>query len=247
MAGTEGHAEAVIGVALAEDARQLAGDVRALQRARQVVVGRIIDRLQAQADHRLRLQRAHRPDVDGGADTASRVVGTAGLVHLHRRNRFGGKVGEIERARAIQAATTVAKVGGGHLATVQQHQVVVRADAAHGHLGAFAAGGTVDRHAADALQRFGQVGVREFADVLGDDGIDHAGLATLDVQGFLDAGAVAGDIHRVQVGSGLLLGGRVCRQGQCNAHRQQGNRCLFSMDPRLHAFPLSQRSGIAAV
>ncbi|MNU81323.1 hypothetical protein D3C71_709810 [compost metagenome] len=225
VAGAQGHAEAVIGVALAEDARQLAGHVGALQRARQIVVGTVVDRLQAQADHRFGFERAQRPDVDGGADAAGGIVGAGGLVHLHRRDRLGGDVGKVERARAGQAATAVAEVGGGHLAAIEQHQVEVRADAAHGHLGAFAAGGAVDRHAADALQRFGQVGIGELADVLGDDAIDHALAVALEVHRRCQAAADTGDLHRIERGGiGALrrgCGGRILRPGRAGQHSEQ--------------------------
>ena len=61
----------------------------------------------------------------------------------------------------------------GHLPAVEQHEVVVGADAAHRDLRAFAVD-AIDRHAGDALQRLGEVGIRELADVLGDDAVDDA-------------------------------------------------------------------------
>jgi hypothetical protein len=144
------------------------------------------------------VQRPGGLHVEGCADAAGGQVGAAGLVHLDRRDRLGREVGEIERARVGGAAAARAKVGRRHLPAVEQHQVVVRADAAHGDLGAFAAAGAVDRHAADALERFGQVGVGELADVLGDDAVDHALGVALEVHGRGQAGADAGDHDGIQ-------------------------------------------------
>jgi hypothetical protein len=53
----------------------------------------------------------------------------------------------------------------------------------------------VDRHAGDALQRFGQVGVGEFTDVFGHDAVhDTVGIA-FQVQGRLQAGADTSHNH----------------------------------------------------
>ena len=54
-------------------------------------------------------------------------------------------------------------------------------EAAHRDLAAFA-GVAGDRDARDALQRLGEVQVREVGDVLGDDGVDHADLAALHLE-----------------------------------------------------------------
>src|SRR5690606_27985479 len=136
------------------------------------------------------VQRPRGRDVDGGAEATGRRVGAAGRVDLHRRDRLGGEVAEVERAAAGD---------GGHLPAVEQHQGEGGADAAHRHLRAFAVV-TVDRHAGDALQRLGQVGVGELADVLGDDAVDDAGGIALEVHRRLQAAADAGDDDGVQVG-----------------------------------------------
>jgi hypothetical protein len=122
------------------------------------------------------VERTRGDDVDGGADAAGRGLGAAGLVDLQLRDRFRGQVREVEGA-----AVQVAQVRGRHLAAVQQHHVEVGADAAHGHLLAFAVG-AVDRHAGNALQRLGQVGIRELAHVFGHDAVDDTVRVALQVQ-----------------------------------------------------------------
>ena len=52
---------------------------------------------------------------------------------------------------------------------------------------------TVDRDAADALQGFGEIGVRELADVLGDDAVHHALRLALQFHRDVEAAADAGD------------------------------------------------------
>jgi hypothetical protein len=49
----------------------------------------------------------------------------------------------------------------------------------------------VDRYAGDALQRLGQIGVGELADIFGADGIDDADGIALGVDRVLQAGADA--------------------------------------------------------
>jgi hypothetical protein len=80
----------------------------------------------------------------------------------------------------------------GELAAVQRDHVVGRAEAAHGDLRAFAVG-AVDRHARDALQRFRQVGVGKFADVLCRDRVDDARRLALDRDRALQAGTDTGN------------------------------------------------------
>src|SRR3546814_4588662 len=58
----------------------------------------------------------------------------------------------------------------------------------------------VDRDAGDALQRFGEVGVGEFADILGRDGIDDALRIALDIGRCRKAGADTGDDDHIAVG-----------------------------------------------
>ncbi len=171
----------------AEDARQFRRDGAALHRPRQVLVGAVVHTLNADAGlGTRRIEWACRHHVDGSADPARRRIGTAGLVDLQLRHGFRGQV--IERERA---AVLVAQVRRWHLAAVEQHQVEVRAHAAHGDLLAFAVG-AVDRHAGNALQRFGQVGVWELTDIGRDDTVDDAIGILLQGQGGLHRRTQAG-------------------------------------------------------
>ena len=56
-----------------------------------------------------------------------------------------------------------------------------------------------DRHAGDALQRLGEVQIRELADVFGDDGIDLADRITLDIDRLLQALAEADHVDAVEL------------------------------------------------
>src|SRR5690606_29754261 len=136
------------------------------------------------------VQRTRGQDVDRGADAAAGVGSTAGLVHGHAADGLGGQLGEVEAtgtgtdAADLQAAAAET-VGTRDLAAVEGDQVETRAEATGGDLGAFAVT-TLDRDAGDALQRFGEVGVRELADVLGADCVDHPGGVALDVHRVLE-------------------------------------------------------------
>src|SRR5690606_20340673 len=108
-------------------------------------------------------------------------------------------------------AAAAETVGTRDLAAVEGDQVVTRAEASRGDLGAFTIA-ALDRDAGDALQRLGEVGVRELADVLGADRVDHPGGVALDVHRVLETVAQAGDDDGVEVGRiarrrlGLLRG-----------------------------------------
>ena len=202
--------------AVAEDRAVDARDFRrpralGLVRARQVVVRGVVHALDADAGGLAQVERTRGHDVDGGADAARRRVGARALVDLDLRHRFRGQVAEVEGAAGL-----VAQAGGRHLAAVQQDHVEVRTDAAHGHVGAFAAV-AVDRHARDALQRFRQVGIRELADVVGDDTVDDTVGIALQVQGRLQAGADAGDFH--DIGGRRRRRARACRWDGCHTLR----------------------------
>ncbi|MNN56567.1 hypothetical protein D3C81_1715070 [compost metagenome] len=103
-----------------------------------------------------------------------------------------------------------AVVVGGQGAAVDGHRVELGSKAAHRDEAAFAAV-AVDGHARDALQGFRDVLIRQFAQVLGGDRVDHANGVALDVDRLLLAGADAGDddfVHR-----GRVLGtGVICRR-----------------------------------
>src|SRR5690606_10517366 len=189
VAAGQGDAEALVGEGAAEDAGVFAGPRVALHRARQVAGRGVVHALDAEVGDRPAFQLPGGLDVDGRADAAGGRGRAAGLVNLHACDCLGRQVGEVERARVGGVGGLDA--GGGHLPAVEQHQVEVGADAAHCDLGAFAHR-AVDRHAGNALQRFGQVGIGELADVLGNDAVDDAGRIALEVHRRLQAAADAG-------------------------------------------------------
>jgi hypothetical protein len=96
---------------------------------------------------------------------------------------------KLREARRCAAA---AQFRRRHLAAVQQHQVELGAEAANRDPRAFTKA-PVDRHAGDALQRLGKVGIGELADVDGGNGIDDADGVALGVHRLAKAGADAGD------------------------------------------------------
>ncbi|MNV04716.1 hypothetical protein D3C71_950210 [compost metagenome] len=187
------------------------------------------------------VERTRGAQVHGGAQRAFFDVGRGGLAHQQLREKVRGEHVEIEAAAAVGAAALVAGAHGGQrLHAVDAHAGEIRAQAAHGDVAAFT-GLAGDHHAGNALQRLGQVQIGELADILGDDGIDHARFAALDIQRLLDAGAVAGDGDGVQIGGragGGILRQRVPSQRQADRQGEQGNRCLFLDVSRLHVFPL---------
>ena len=69
---------------------------------------------------------------------------------------------------------------------------------------------TVDGHAGQALDRFGQVLIGKVGHVFSQDGVHRSGFAALDVQRLLQAGPEAGDDDFID--HGCVLGG-VLRDG----------------------------------
>ena len=145
------------------------------------------------------VERAIGLDVDRGTNAATGHIGATGLVDLQGADAIGRQLGEVERARtAVDVAERYLAgraegVRAGDGATVDGDQVEVRTEAAHRDLRAFAVA-AIDRDAGDALQRLGQVGVRELADVLGAHRVHAADRVALDVHRLFEAVAHAGDL-----------------------------------------------------
>ena len=187
------------------------------------------------------VERARGPQVDSRTQRALVHLRRLGLVDLDRAEQLGGEGVEVEATAAVDAAGA-GTCGGQRLQAVQAHAGEVRAQAPDRDALAFAAF-AVDRHAGDALHRFGQVLVGELADVLGEDRIDLFGTEALLVQRLLQALAVTGDGDRIQVGGLLAAGGRLGRRRVLRADRgrkcqgdsrgQQGNRCLMASNEQL--------------
>src|SRR5688572_18253138 len=108
------------------------------------------------------------------------------------------------------------------LAAVQRHEVEAGTEAAHGDGAAFAVD-TVDGYTGDTLQRLGEVGVRELADVFGRNGVDDAGRVALGLHRSLQASTQARDHHFLEFTSRLILCEYRVDQ-HCTTH--DGEQCL---------------------
>src|SRR5690606_22213828 len=133
---------------------------------------------------------------------------TGGLVHGHAVDGFRSQLREVERtgtgAHAAHHRLAAAEaVGARDLAAVEGDEVELRTEATRGDLRAFAVT-ALDRDAGDALQRLGEVGVRELADVLGADRVHHASGVALDVHRLVKAAAQARNDDGVQRGRAVL-------------------------------------------
>ena len=218
--GGEGDADGVVGEGVGEECRELWREAAA------VVGGGVVQAAAGGGEvHAGGVERARRAHVHGRADAAGGNVGLAALVHLDGADAFGGEVAEVEGTP--QAA------GGGHLATVQEHEVEVWPEPPHRYPRPFAAF-AVDGDAGDALQRLGEVAVGEVADVLGGDGIHHAVAIALEVHRLLQALTEPDDDHLFErprhrriVRTSLLLRGRFLRGGESprdGERNRRGNR-----------------------
>ena len=192
------------------------------------------------------VERAGAAQVDGSAERAFLHRSRLGLAHGEVAEKFGCEHVEVEAATTVGATRTVGTTGSRQcLHAVDAHAGEVGPQAAHGDRAAFA-GIAIDRYAGDALQRFGQVQVRELADVLGHDRIDLVNAVALLVQRLGQALAEGTDHgHRLQVLR--LLGSRLCllllrghgrdMQGEGDRGRKYGNRCLFVRAQLAHLNP----------
>ena len=197
--------------------------------AREIVVGALDAGQRGEA--LLQVEGAAGGQVDGGAERALVHFGLAGLAHGDGVEELGGEDVEVHRPAAVVAARGVGAAGGGHgFEAIDAGAGEAATQAAHGDLAAFA-GVTVNRHARHALQRLGQVGVGELAQVFGADHVHHAGGRALLVQRVFQRGAQAGHHNGVQlVGLGRCSRcGRLCsgllqaqRSGKCDGGGQRG-------------------------
>lgn len=166
-------------------------------------------------------------DIDRTAQTARLNRGPARLVDFQRLDTFGGQVGEVEGAGgaeiAVQVRALVAAdrrdIGGRHAATVQGHQGEPAAETADGDERALAIH-TVDGDTGNPLEGLGEIGIRETADVLGRDGIDHTVGVPLDVHRALQRATHPGHGDDILVGRGVLGQDR-----RGNANRDAGRTC----------------------
>src|SRR6185436_13204813 len=105
----------------------------------------------------------------------------------------------------------VAVRGGLDRRAVQRELCEIATQAADGDRGAFTGEVALDLHAWNALQRFGEVEVRELADVLGVDRIGERDVFALRRDRVLQRGAEAGDHDFLDILAGRI-GRRRCRR-----------------------------------
>ena len=158
------------------------------------------------------VERPRGHDIDRGADATRGQACPWGLVDFYGGNALGGDIEEVKRPTA----------GCRHLTAVQRGEVEPGSEASHGDLRAFAVE-TVNRHARNPLQRFGEVGVREFADILGRDGVEQAAGVALAIHGIDQAAAYAGNQNFLHQHGVVVVGVGICVlcHGGLNAHRAQ--------------------------
>src|SRR5690606_37715291 len=210
-AGAQAGAPALVVAGPADDRGQFRRDAAA--DGLRLVLARLEAGVEGQA--RGQVERTRGQDVHGGAHAAARRVGAAGLVDRQSADRLRGELGEVEAAGAGAHAagdgvTVGVRIRARDLAAVERDQVVARAEATRGDLRAFTVA-ALDRDAGDALQRLGQVGVGELADVLGADGVDDAAGVALDPHRVLEAVAQARDDDGIEGGSVRACGRRLLR------------------------------------
>lgn len=124
-----------------------------------ILIGETAAQLQSLVIERLGSQH-----IDGAADAAFGNVGVCSLVDIDSGDQLGGDRVEAERAARVRA---------GDLPAIQQRQRILRPETVDADVASFAAL-AIDGDAWNTLQCFGQVVVRELADVLGGDAIDDA-------------------------------------------------------------------------
>jgi hypothetical protein len=155
-----------------------------------------------------------------------------GAFVIGRRGRLGdgdvaeqlGREGvEVEPARPVGAG--VGRIAAGdreRVGAVEAGGLEIAAEAANRDRAAFAIV-AVDRDSGQALDRFGEVGVREVGNVLGGDRIDDLVRAALLAQRVLERGAEAGDDD---VLAGRFLLGRIGRGGAVRHRLLSGGRVV---------------------
>ena len=115
------------------------------------------------------VERPRGAQVDGGAERAFLDRRLGRLAERDCVEEVGRKDVEVERAAAVGAARRVGAAGGGQrFHAVDADAGELRPEAAHRDLAALAAV-ALEGDARDALDRLGEIEVRELADVLGED------------------------------------------------------------------------------
>ncbi len=173
----QGDTEDFIGIFPVHNSRKFGRDLRSTIKT--TIDTRVIDRLGTDTTGEaavLRIKRLARNDIDRSTDPTGRNGGAAGLVHFQRTHAFRSEVCEVERPVSANRVVTRSirpdrlYKRSGERAPVQRDEIIARPESAHCNLRSFAVA-AVDTYARDTLKRLSKVGVREFADIFGGDGV----------------------------------------------------------------------------
>src|SRR5471032_77567 len=159
-------------------------------------------------------QRIDGLHVDGARQALRDQAGVRGFVDHHAGHQLG---------REVVIADGAAVAGAGQFAAIQQRAAEVGGEAADADQVGVAAD-VLRGQAGQGGDRFGDAGVRQFADVFGRDGFDDGGRIFLDGDVRLDAAADARHGHRLHRrfgGAGAGAGAAVLRVGRAGQCRQQ--------------------------
>ena len=132
--------------------------------------------------------------IDHAGRAAFEQIGIHRLVHRQLGEQFGRQHIQVDFA-VIVGLIGRAGGGDGDGGAIERYPGEIRAQAADRDIQAFAVDFAADGDARDAIQRFGDVGVREFADIFREDRVGKAGRVALGVSGQLKAFSIAGDRH----------------------------------------------------
>ena len=163
----------------------------------------------------LEIERAVGAHVDDAGHAAFDLVRALRLIDVHALQHGGGNVGQVD----------VAARGGEQFAAVEQGRDIAQAA---DHDGARFARIAADLDAGNARQGLGHVVVREFADVVGHDGVDDLVRAHLDLLRILRRTAHAADGHdghfRRRLGTGIGHH-RILRPHRSRAQQTDTGQC----------------------
>src|SRR5690606_32724275 len=143
------------------------------------------------------VERAHVAHVDHAGGAAFRQLGGRRLVDRQRVEELGRE--DVEVDLAVLVGRIQADRGGRHRGAVDGGLGEAVGQAADGDVQAFAVDVAVELDARHARQRLGDVGVRELADVLGEDRVGEAGGVTLGFGRVLQALPETADGHRIEL------------------------------------------------
>ncbi len=164
----------------------------------------------------LEIERTGRVDIDQATETAFDLIGRRRFVDIDTRQDIGREIEQCRRA--VGDGEQQAAVQGGHDLLEAVDDIGI----------AFTARIAGDLHTRNTLERFGDIGVGQFADIFSHDRIDDLRRLALDIRGVLQALAQAGDdndgvFRRRCGGSGIRRSSRRCvlREGRRGHHDER--------------------------